>query len=407
MRAFTLILILLLFTSDGLFAQWTLRQFPTGFEGDSRVHNRSKDTVVAGGGPRNATIWSTDRGQTWRTASRISSVADTVSFVVHCGSDGILMGTNEDNNFNLPVYLLAPANFSSGRNGFTFFVKSTSNSNDYMEDASFVPYSRIGIMVGRPRGYVYRTTDLGRTWNKVNCPNFDRLVRVKFADSQTAYAVGPASQVMKSTDGGLSWNMLSTLTGIGNNKSLGDLDFVTPNIGYIAGGDGLYKTTNGGTSFTKVYNSRVRCVAFWNADNGFISDPNTTLVTTNGGASWSMSNTTLRDISCDKQGYCYGVNIAGVYFYDNPTPVSLEDTWTKEAAFYPNPLASGEYISYYLPPIALQYNLTVLSSSGKVMYQSSDLPQGKGQLPISLPVGLYIVQLQAGGRQWSQKVVVQ
>lgn len=405
MRLKLLLLLLILLLSEITTAQWTLRQFPTGFEGDMRVHNRSRDTVVAGGGPRNATIWSTDRGQTWRTASFQSALSDTVSFVLHCGSDVVFMGTNITIN-NFQSYVACTTNIGRGRNGFISTSISTISTNDYMEDAAFLPYSSIGVMVGRPRGYVYRTTDLGRTWTRINCPNYDRLVRVKFADSQTGYAVGPASQVMKTTNAGLSWNQLSNSTGIGNNKSLKCVDFVTPDIGYIGGGDGLYKTTNGGASFTKVYTTSVNCLAFWTPDHGFISTPSTTMLTTDGGVTWTYSAGNFRDISCDRQGYCYATNTLGLRVYDNPNPVSLEDVWTKEAAFYPNPLPVGEYISYYLPPVALQYSVSVLSSSGKLMYQAADVPQGRGQLPIHLPVGLYVIHVQAGGRQWSQKVIV-
>lgn len=400
-----LILALLFVSSPLLYAQWTLQTFPSGVNAGLRVHSRSKDTVVAGGSPRSATIWSTNRGQTWRTGEYRNGSIDTVSFVKHCGKELALMGTNSPNNFNAIVYILFAKKFSLNNNGLPNYSNSFSNNADYMEDAYFFPNSDIGIMVGRPRGYVYRTTDAGQTWTQIFCPNYDRLVRVDFADNQTGYAVGPASQVMKSTNGGLSWSRL-IVQGIGNNKSFNSVDFVTPLVGYIGASDGVYKTIDGGVSFTQIYNLKVRCVAFWTINQGFIGDLNGTLLTTDGGLNWTRTTNSMRDISCDKQGYCYGVNTSGVRFYDNPTPVSLEDTWTQEATFFPNPLPAGEKLTYFVSSIAGQYGVQVINSSGKVVYQTEDLPQGRGQLPLDLPSGLYVVQLQALGRKWSQKIIV-
>lgn len=400
-----LLLLLLIASSHLLYAQWTLRQFPTGYNANLRVHNRSRDTVVAGGSPRNATIWSTNQGQTWWRGDYPSGATDTVSFVKHCGKDLALLGANDFNNFNLPSFYLFAKNFSNNTNGLPSYSRSLTNTADYMEDAYFFPHTNIGIMVGRPRGYVYRTTDAGQTWTQIFCPNYDRLVRVDFADNQTGYAVGPASQVMKSTNGGLSWSRL-IVQGIGNNKSFNSVDFVTPLVGYIGASDGVYKTIDGGVSFTQIYSRRVVSVAFWTITHGFISAPNGTLLTTDGGQTWTRSTDAMRDFSCDKQGFCYGVNVSGVSFYDNPTPVSLEDTWTQEATFFPNPLPAGEKLTYFVSSIAGKYGVQVINSSGKVVYQTEDLPQGRGQLPLDLPSGLYVVQLQALGRKWSQKIIV-
>lgn len=403
-----LVLVLSLLTATELWAQWTLRPFPTGFDAYFRVHNRSRDTVIAGGAPRCRSIWSTNRGTNWFTGESYIGIIDTISIVKHVSTDRIIVAVNDTYvNTNL-IFGLYTNTFSSARNGVSpWSASSVITQSDYMEDAYFFPYTSLGVMVGRPRGYVYRTTDAGVTWTQVTCPNSNRLVRVDFADSQTGYAVGPSSNIVKTTNGGLSWTrLMPTTAGISNNKSLNSVDFVTPLVGYIGAGDGVYKTIDGGVTFTKLYNKRVQAVAFWTPTTGFLSDADSARLTTDGGVTWKNSEVSLRDLSCDKQGYCYGINVLGVYHYDNPTPLSLENSWTKEASFYPNPLPVGEPLSYYVPLVSGAYNIQVFNAKGQVMYKATDLPQGKGQLPINLPQGLYIIQLQAQGQQWRQKIIV-
>ena len=78
------------------------------------------------------------------------------------------------------------------------------------------------------------------------------LYSVHFPDVNTGYAVGNIGTIVKTTDGGTTWNSQSS----GTSYFLYSVYFPDTNIGYAVGGDPLgnfgniLKTTNGGTTWT-------------------------------------------------------------------------------------------------------------------------------------------------------------
>ena len=152
---------------------------------------------------------------------------------------------------------------------------------------------------------VLRSTDRGDSWSAIDVPVNTDLQAVSFVDSQLGYACGTNSQVVKTTDAGLTWapvtrpsttnytlqaiefvdantgwvivnfatvpggNIFKTIDGgtmwtqqtIGTTDSLAALDMVDANVGYItlnSSGRPIYKTTNGGTNWTASYDAVYR-----------------------------------------------------------------------------------------------------------------------------------------------------
>lgn len=106
----------------------------------------------------------------------------------------------------------------------------------------------------------------------------------------TGYAVGDAGTLLKTTDGGQTWTGLRT----GVAGDLFQVQVLSPEIVVVGGGCSALLSTNGGTSFTRLYFTSTTCsqalggVSFVNATTGFIDLENGTfLATTDGGNTWT------------------------------------------------------------------------------------------------------------------------
>ena len=382
------------------FAQWTTRTTPhnTSY---IRVHNRSRDSVVICGFDRTAAS-SPNGGLTWNwgRAGGLSSF-DSLTFVRHLSPNRVYSSRYEctplcDNGLYLSFF-----NTTSGVLG------AHAGVDEKMEDAYF-GNGPIGTMVGQKTFGVYRSTNSGDTWSPISAPNGRPLYRIDFADNQTGYAVGELGMMIKTTNGGLNWTNISTASVFGN---LFAVDFVTPQVGYVGGQDGLFKTTNGGTSWARIDQRPVQTMAFWTVNDGFVSSFFSTTSpfarrTFDGGLTWQSAGLNFfRDISCDKQGYCYVVFGSSLYFFDNPNPVSISETWTSEVTFYPNPASSGQLVSYQLPE-GLNYTLQIYSMAGVLVHQQ-ETDGGIQTLTTPLSQGLYMVRIESAGKFYQQRLVVQ
>ncbi len=178
--------------------------------------------------------------------------------------------------------------------------------NCVIEDPRYNGTTNKTIFVGAASGGVWKTTNGGQTWS-TNTDWFAALgiadiaidpinpdiiyVATGDGDATDTYSFG----VVKSTDGGNTW----FLTGLQYQIT----DYATcrrivinpsnPNILLVATNDGVYRTTNGGTNWTKVQTGN-----FWdvklnpsNPNIVYSASTNTIYRSTNGGVSWNTSAT--------------------------------------------------------------------------------------------------------------------
>ena len=181
---------------------------------------------------------------------------------------------------------------------------------------------------------LFKTTDGGVTWNPVsNLPPGPTAVCGLFSlDSQNIFGVGAydanrTPYFIKTTNGGESWTIKNMISPTPLAGALVDIYFFTPDIGFVVGasadGDGLnnkkavvLRTTNGGFSWNEVYKGTQIGQLCWKINFptptlGFISiepfpfgaanNPKF-LKTTNGGLTWTQQSFPAGNYPLEMQG---------------------------------------------------------------------------------------------------------
>lgn len=125
------------------------------------------------------------------------------------------------------------------------------------------------------------------------------------SDPLFGWACGYSGKTIRTTDGGISWIGSTILNG----AMLESIHFVSPSIGYTSGPDGIFKSIDGGATWTSISNGLgggLWGLYFLSEDYGIAigggCDTNQRFnITTNGGTTWSTSqysvpNTGLTDV---------------------------------------------------------------------------------------------------------------
>ncbi len=221
--------------------------------------------------------------QYWRiqnlpTSSTIFSVK-TVNHLVAwmCGSNGAVLRTSDGGNTwahpdTIPFPL--PDNY---------IIEAL--------DANTAFLSRTSIFL--PETYIYRTTDGGGTWYRVFTQANGFINGIAMFNHQNGIAVGdPVAgywTIVKSTDGGLTWNRLPTSPPqIGTESGLsGSIDKMDTTIWFGTTANHIYKVTQSGIVTVIPTPSRAVSVAFKTPLVGIFSSTNGSMHrTTDGGTTW-------------------------------------------------------------------------------------------------------------------------
>jgi photosystem II stability/assembly factor-like uncharacterized protein len=143
---------------------------------------------------------------------------------------------------------------------------------------------------------------MGDTWSAINVPVATDLQSVSFVDSQIGYASGTDSQVVKTTNAGLTWTPVTRPST--TNYTLQAVDFIDANTGWVfvnfinVPGGSIFKTTDGGTTWTQqtlgTAEQRIASADMVDASVGYVTlNPSGQPIykTTNGGISWTPVST--------------------------------------------------------------------------------------------------------------------
>ncbi len=140
-------------------------------------------------------------------------------------------------------------------------------------------------------GRIIKTTNGGQSWFTASSPVNQLLLKIHSFDGQTVIAAGYDKTILRSTDGGENFSQIQTSIVSGTN--LWGVKMVSSNTGWISGTNNtLLKTTNGGLTWQSVttpgYTSDFWGIDFLDANRGFIAATGKVLLTTDSGESWGV-----------------------------------------------------------------------------------------------------------------------
>lgn len=196
---------------------------------------------------------------------------------------------------------MGPMSYSNGNSGYN-------GGLGRVNVIAFHPTNANIIYIGVPAGGVWKTTDGGSSWS----PMSDQLASIGISgiavdhnnpntvyiltgdgDGADTYSIG----VMKSTDGGVSWNPTGLSWGVTNfvrgYKLL--MHPTNSSIMFAITNAGIYKTTDGWVSYTNVQSGSFRDMEFKPGDpaTAYAVTTNTFYKSTDTGSSWGTTGTGL------------------------------------------------------------------------------------------------------------------
>src|SRR3989338_1465579 len=203
----------------------------------------------------------------------------------------------------------------SGNNGK--IIKSVDGgvnwTDSYTEPSKAVSVTSLAVsnsvvIGGLASGEIIRSFDSGNTW-QASRDFQNRIIKIKFNNLNTVYALARTSGFYKSTDSGNSWTLISSSlttdnisTGQGSLPHVSlfhdfALDLRQTGVIYLAGEDGLFRTVNDGAAWNMLtlpvrdQALKVSAVAVnpGNSNNIFVSIGSTIFKSLNGAITWETN----------------------------------------------------------------------------------------------------------------------
>jgi photosystem II stability/assembly factor-like uncharacterized protein len=227
-----LTIIFVFFFFGNLFSQQTTweKKYPNGPDRYKDIFAIDFDTLVACGS--NGEIWRTTNGGTnWALTAKVSD--DQLDDIVFIGAKGWIAG-------GYGVYYSG----DYGRSWTKVFTSSSSSlqSVDFINDTE-------GWVCGS-QGYLLHTTDGGATWSEGNIPVSHWstwFFGIDFLDSQHGFAVGSNYTYASTTNGGTTWQVSEGDEEGGHYYF--DIKFYNNTYGLIVGHNKILRTTDGGVTW--------------------------------------------------------------------------------------------------------------------------------------------------------------
>jgi len=151
---------------------------------------------------------------------------------------------------------------------------------------------------------LYRSSDMGTTWQIVDGTNGEVLNDIFYADYDHAYMCGQGSCMLRSTDGGMTWEKLQV--DLQHNINFKSVYFIDPLTGFAVG-DGPYETMayteDGGNTWQampSISTSPLTKIIFLNDMTGLAFGKNGLILKTeNGGITGIKDNVVAKDVNLD------------------------------------------------------------------------------------------------------------
>jgi photosystem II stability/assembly factor-like uncharacterized protein len=196
-------------------------------------------------------------------------------------------------------------------NGGTNWIQQVSGLNSDLNCVKFI--NPLTGWIGGAWNVFLRTTNGGINW-VLNNQIGDDIRGISFVNSQTGWLSCSNGHIQKTTNGGITFQAKNVPSFYNN-----DIYFINENTGWFAGegtnpygGDGIYKTTDGGNNWIQYTASGNTCCY----NSLCIKDINTGWVTTTTGAIYKTTNGGINWSNAMNPG---GTRLYFVYFSDDNT----------------------------------------------------------------------------------------
>ena len=152
-------------------------------------------------------------------------------------------------------------------------------------------------------GFILKTSDGGLSWNINKQLQGSGIARVDFFDNTKGIAVGDSATILQTLDGGNNWNLIpSQSIPADDTIRFWSVKIVNTSTAFVIGTDGvILRTLDGGTSWTAQSSGvtfSLGGISFPNASEGWVvGNAGKILHTANGGNLWTVQNSGIsRDL---------------------------------------------------------------------------------------------------------------
>jgi photosystem II stability/assembly factor-like uncharacterized protein len=248
-------------------------------------------------------------------------------------------------------------------------VPDSATGERYIYSASFVS-NTTGYFCGQG-GMIAKTTDGGLTWNMLNSGVTANLLEISFYDENYGFAGGSSAVLLKTTDGGQNWTPYSTGTTTGEIYRIVFAPGSNGSTVYIGSGVTTIGRLSKSTDFGNTWNPApgysatvvVRGVAFTDANNGYIANGTYQILkTTDGGETFNLSHNpgtgAFYDLKIGSDGIVYVAGARGEVY----KTTDQGTTWTQ----------SNIQMNVTINTIAVKANLVIAAATGGIISKSTD-----------------------------------
>jgi photosystem II stability/assembly factor-like uncharacterized protein len=216
------------------------------------------------------------------------SIYDQIFYSTDGGINWALATTSKNNNLNQAVQFTPDYQVKGDEDNVIEALTPTSSSTFRAIDMA-TPL--VGYISGSLSA-VYKTTDGGISWDSLTTPLTSSIILydVDFVDANTGWVAGASGNLLATTDGGATW----TTQASGTTSTIYAISMVNSNVGWFAGSGGMVKkTTDGGATWTSQTSgfgtSAIYNIKMVSETTGYISGSTSKIAkTTDGGTTWNM-----------------------------------------------------------------------------------------------------------------------
>lgn len=236
-----------------------------------------------------------------------------------------------------------------------------------------------GFVAGN--GALYKTTDGGTQWQSIG-PSSITFKSLALGGEAVYGLASNARQLWKSGNGGVAWDTLGDM-----GTYITELAFSDSLHGCVSSQTAIFKTTDGGKQWRKVYTVRlgglITDMQFLNADTGYASAyyPGSIMSTFDGGETWKEES---------KKSWLYGLNfsdprqgcLAGISLAEIFCTADAGATWVQEATG-----SKAGFRDLHFPSTGIGYVLEsgntglMKFSAGSTALRREGNPIGRGRAP--------------------------